>query len=118
MMHLLMKLYGYLNRIRRGKGKMIYAPHGKLFQCMVKAYFGHTDTKHTLLLGEARDTVGTLNYRNATIGTKVAFQTTRHGEIIGTVGFKGRMRKYVKIRELSTNRWWKVPYGILAPIEK
>lgn len=50
--HLLMQLYGYEGKINTGKGKNIYSSHGKLFQCMVNSYFGHTDFRHGFNLGD------------------------------------------------------------------
>lgn len=64
-MHLLMQLYGYQGKVSSGPGKKIYSGHGKLFQCMVKEYFGHTDFRHGMNVG---DTEGFISPENVKIG--------------------------------------------------
>ena len=46
LIHLLMELWAFADPSREPKN--IYAPHGKLFQCMARTYFGHTRFDHDL----------------------------------------------------------------------
>nr|QBK86260.1 MAG: ubiquitin carboxyl-terminal hydrolase [Marseillevirus LCMAC102] len=50
--HLLMILWKYLHKKSTGPKAYIYTEHGKLFQCMLDYYFGHTIFDHDLGLSE------------------------------------------------------------------
>ena len=51
-MHLLMILWGYIDKEVIGINAHIYTKHGKLYQCILYAYFGHTEYSHDLGLSE------------------------------------------------------------------
>ena len=53
--HLYCSLMGYTRKIKAGKGKMYYGPHGKLFQELVFRFFGHTDFRHNIGHGDATE---------------------------------------------------------------
>ena len=82
LMHALMDLYGYTNKISKGRGKAIYSAHGYLFKCMVKSYFGHTDIKHNLLGEDATHMIKKSDIRKGM-----------------EVSFAGRGMKYIGIVE-------------------
>jgi len=46
--HLLMILWGYLFKEPTGPRAHIFTKHGDLFQCLLRAYFGHTEYAHDL----------------------------------------------------------------------
>ncbi len=50
--HLLMILWKYLHKESMGPKAHIYTEHGKLFQCMLQAYFGHEIFDHDFGLSE------------------------------------------------------------------
>lgn len=109
LVHLIMQLYGQYKEIK-GPGKMIYTSHGKLFQCFTKSYFGHTDFRHSLGLGEASEQ---LSPKDAFMGMKVSFKFKNDlitGKIIKL------NKKSAKIQELhpvNTRLWKTVPYPLL-----
>lgn len=107
-MHLLMQLYEYE---RRGRD-VVFSPHGKLFKCMVKTYFGHTRVTHGLLQGEASEV---LSKDDFTIGDIVTF-TGRGGMVVeGVVIKKNPSRARVKV---GANRLWNVTYSALKKTGK
>lgn len=53
LVHFMIFLYDYANKIEKGKGKNIFTEHGKLFQCIVRDCFGHDDFRHSLNLDNA-----------------------------------------------------------------
>lgn len=48
--HLLMNLWDYDSLKRREKNFLLFGPHGRLFNCMLETYFGHTQRNHNLSL--------------------------------------------------------------------
>ena len=53
--HLYCSLKNYTRKIKSGKGKMYYSPHGKLFRELAYRFFGHTEFKHNFNNGEASE---------------------------------------------------------------
>ena len=109
LMHLLMGLYEYQGRKPEySQSPDTFTVHGKLFQCMVFLYFGHTDYKHDLFKGEASTKI---KKEDARIGMRVKFffDKTReeyHGRITKINPKKAAVR-------LDDGRVWKVPYTML-----
>jgi len=46
--HLLFSLWGYDDIELQKKDYALYGPHGRLFNCMLNTYFGHTEYSHNL----------------------------------------------------------------------
>ena len=108
--HMLMQLYNYENKITQGPGKQIYSAHGKLFQCITRAYFGHKSTRHGLLHGEAE---GKATREELKKGTKVSFEY-KGQKIYGEI-FK-LMPKNVKVLESTPyrGRIWTLFHAMLT----
>lgn len=68
MTHMYMSLKGWSNKIKKGKGKMYYSSHGKLFQELVYRFFLHTDYRHML---DGTDSTGHLTKERCHVGQKV-----------------------------------------------
>ena len=109
--HLIMQLYGQYKNIK-GKGKMIYTSHGKLFQCFVKAYFGHTDFRHALLAGESSTK---LSPSRTKIGMSVKFEATKGGVMITGTVMKIN-KKTVRVRSVNGFDSFLVPYSHLMRV--
>lgn len=48
--HLLMSLWDFDSQERQEENFNIFGPHGRLFNCMLETYFGHTQHSHNLAL--------------------------------------------------------------------
>ena len=115
-MHMLMQLYNYEGRIRSGPGKTIYDPHGGLFKCMVGAYFGHKDTKHGLLSGEASES---LTRGDVTKGMRIQFHDRKKNvTYIAIVDRVNPKTLGVTVTEPAMYRGsrFKVPYSMAQPV--
>nr|QBK85981.1 MAG: SprT-like family protein [Marseillevirus LCMAC101] len=108
LIHLLMYIYDYSSKKPEySQSADTFAAHGKLFQCMVFLYFGHTDTKHNLLRGEAADKI---KKEDAHVGMRVKYMTKDgteyHGQILKINPTRARMRQ-------DDGRLMNVPYTML-----
>ena len=104
--HMIMQLYNYERRIISGPGKAIYDPHGKLFQCIVQVYFGHTDFRHSLQAGESEDI---LKLSDIKIGMKVK-SVHKGQEIYGRVTKVMKKNiKWVEDRPVKDRVWHSHP---------
>ena len=104
--HMLMFLQGYIGTAGMTmKEKRIYSEHGKLFQCIIKAYFGHTDYTHGLLSGDADKK---LTKEAVEIGMRVKF-VNKKSKLEGVVIKKNPKRAKVRAGGLVYN----VPYNVL-----
>jgi len=108
LIHLLMNLWGY-----RERKKGIYSSHGKLFQCMLYAYFGHTEFRHSLFAGEASEI---LRKSDVYVGMKVRVKGAKGGPgIITSINPKTVGVKYIYQGELAHAR---VPLALLERTEE
>ncbi len=114
LMHLLMQLYGYsVMKPEYDQPNDTFTGHGKLFQCMVFIYFGHTAYKHDLFKGEASTKI---KKEDAQIGMRVKYfsnkdQEEYHGRII-------KMNPKKAIVQRDDGREWNIPYTMLEQSDK
>lgn len=110
LVHLLMQLYNY-----EARGTGIFSAHGKLFNCMVHAYFGHTDFRHNLLSGDEKHI---LNKEYVNVGDKLGYEDRKGVFITGRILKKNPKTAVVIITEPSQYRGSKirVPYSLLRRI--
>ena len=102
--HLVMQLFEYQGKIKRGSGKTMYTSHGTLFQTLARAFFGHTDFKHGL---ESGDVCTHLTRDQIPPGANVKFD--HKGKIIQGVVVKHNP-KTVEVIEIMPNKGerWRV----------
>ena len=93
LIHLLMFLWKF-----SGKGP-VYSSHGKLFKCMVYAYFGQTEFKHSLLAG---DIASHLTRADLNVGTIVRVKDAGLGIVRGFTSKKVRVDILLKDGRLSS----------------
>ena len=109
LIHLLMQLYEYQDKKPEyNQPPDTFRAHGRLFQCMVFLYFGHTDYKHDLFLGEASTKIKKEDVRP---GVRIKFFSSKtQEEYYGQIA-KINPKKAVVI--LDDGREWGVPYSML-----
>lgn len=83
--HLLMMLWGYDGKVKKGAGKKIYASHGTLYQCILKYYFRHTEYTHSLLNNDP--SLGPrVRRESARVGMRIKYKSRAKNSIIeGTI---------------------------------
>ena len=113
LIHLLMQLYQYQDKTpESNQTNDTFTVHGKLFQCMVFLYFGHTEFTHSLLLGEASTL---LKREDIKLGMRVKFKgrdnEERHGIVVKL------NPKSAKVKVDGGNEW-SVGYGGLSLSDK
>lgn len=106
--HELIHLINYLWDIKgiseeKGFGKSMYSNHGKAFKCLVKRYFGHTETKHELKRG---DVSSRLSIDDVKMGEIIIF-TYDDNKLTGKIIKKNPKRAIV---ELTDGRRFNVYY--------
>lgn len=108
-MHMMMGLYGHDGR----QPAAIFSAHGKLFQSMVFAYFGHTETKHSMGLGDADQM---LTRADVPPGTSVKFE---HKGVMHYGIVKRHNPKTISVDTTypSAIPGWKVPINMLKSAE-
>jgi len=115
LMHLLMQLYKYQGRTPAYDQPLdTFTGHGKLFQCMVFLYFGHTGYKHDLFGGEA--STKKIKKEDAREGMRVKFFSRRDQE-----EYHGRITKLNPKTAAVTRedgKKWRVPYTMLERSDK
>jgi hypothetical protein len=83
LIHLIMMLWDYDEKISEGPLKIHYTSHGTIFRKAVYSYFGHTSVKHRMLCGDAS---GDSKERGSiTIGSRVTFKDAMGRVYIGIV---------------------------------
>jgi len=114
LMHFLMQLYEYQDRKPEySQSKDTFTGHGKLFQCMVFLYFGHTDYKHCLFGGEASTK---LKKEDVHVGMNIKyFNTIYRKEIHGRVSKMNPKRVAVQHNDGVV---FAVPYSLLELSDK
>jgi len=111
LIHLYCSLHGYTRKIKEGKGKMYYSPHGKLFQEIVFRFFGHTDFAHGFNNGEGLDC---LDKTSCKIGLRVYFDNKKKDRIYGEI-----IKVNITRCKISTDTGgiYDVPFGMLKRIK-
>jgi len=112
MVHLYCSLKGYTRKIRQGKGKMYYSPHGKLFQELVFRFFGHTDFRHNFNHGEASDQ---LSRNDCRVEMHIYFVSIKKGNVYGKIIKINPKRCKVYTEDGST---YDVPYSMLRKADR
>ena len=112
MVHLYCSLKGYTRKIKQGKGKMYYSPHGKLFQEMVFRFFGHTDFRHSFNAGEASEQ---LSRNDCRVGMYIYFVSIKRGNVYGKI-IKINPKRCKVYSEDGSN--YDVPYSIVRKSDR
>jgi hypothetical protein len=112
LIHLYCSLHGYTRKIKEGKGKMYYSPHGKLFQELVFRYFGHTGYRHGFNNGEG---LHCLDKSHCKVGLRVYFDDKNKNRIYGEI-IKVNITR-CKINT-DTGSIYDVPFGMLKFVNK
>jgi len=108
LIHLLMQVNGWTNKIKSGKGKNYYTCHGTLFRELAYRYFGHTDFRHHLHGGEITEVITKADCK---IGQTVTF-AFKGSDQSGTIIKVNPRRAKVRIH----NGVIAVPYGIIKSV--